>query len=134
MGTSPSPVRRLRALTPPELGISENSASAGEENETEETTEDVTAIIVRDIDLLDAATVDDDDGERDAKILIDGGDVKWTVEMKGAPISGILAKHRIILSHFFFSVRKEKKMKGHILALEKSQKWMEFDWVWDYDR
>lgn len=103
MGTSPSPIRRSRLLTPPELGISEKSASAGEEKQTEETTEDVTAIIDRDIDLLDAAaTVDDDAEERDAKILIDGEDVKWTVVMKGAPGSGVHAKHRIICLSFVY--------------------------------
>jgi len=120
MGTSPSPIRRSRALTPPELGISEKSASAGDEKQKEETTEDVTAIIDRDIDLLDAAaTVDDDDDdddgaeERDAKILRDGGDVKWTVVIKGAPISGVHAKHRIIFLSFLF-YKESIKMKVHI--------------------
>lgn len=59
MGTSPSPILRSRLLTPPELGISENSASAGEEKMME----DATAIMDRDISLLDAVTDDDDDAE-----------------------------------------------------------------------
>ena len=47
----------------------------------------------RDISLLDADT--DEAGEWDAEMVMDGGDAKWTVAMKGAR-----AKHRII---FFLS-------------------------------
>lgn len=50
----------------------------------------------RDISLLDADTDGDDvAGEWDAEMVMDGGDAKWTVAMKGAR-----AKHRII---FFLS-------------------------------
>lgn len=83
-------------------------------------TNDVAAIIDKDIDLLDAAAATDDDDaaqERDAKILLDGVGVKRTGVMKGAPTSGLHAKHRIIISLCLFLIKKNLKMKDRILGL-----------------